>query len=251
MFNLIPREKEYALKLSIKNGSKFLKDLISPKSSTVKQTDVKTVYRSDGITVDKTIEYDVITGNTIRIINYDYFNDKKIKSVFDYEDGVKIRVTTFSFFKSVTDFDKKTGKKIRTTNYNIKDYNKKMSVYDYDIEKEKIIRMTVYRVDGKNVAFVKEISPDTGIVTRCINYKKDSSAISSVSKFEMLGDTTVKTTYYYSTPIYMTTPDSIDKKIIADTLNKKVLDTFKSKNIGNLIDNLYKHRQNLSVIQLS
>ncbi len=201
--------------------------------------------------VDKIVEKNSFTGEILRITHFDYFDDKKVKLIEDYENGIKVRLTSFSFFKSVTDIDKNTGKKIKTTNYNISDYNKKISVYDYDIETEQIIRTTVYRVDGKNIAFIKELSPETGIVSRCISYKKGSCAISSVSKYEKLGDTTVKTTYYYSTPIYLTNPDMIDKKVTADSLNKKVLDSFNNKRFNRLLDNLYKNKQSFASINVS
>ncbi|MBR6098278.1 DUF2963 domain-containing protein [bacterium] len=251
MFNIISNKKEHNLKLNLKSGSQFLKDIINhtpPKQGVIHS---QKVFRQDGISVEKIIETNTETGKIIRVINFDYFNDKKIKSIEEYEDDIKIRFTAFSFFKSVTEFDRKTGKKIKTTNYNIKDDTRKISVYDYDIESGKIVRMSVYRTDGKNLAFIKEISPDTGIVSRCINYKKNSSAISSVSKYEVMGSTTVKTTYYYSTPVYEYTPDTIDRKITADILNKKVLDSIGVKNVGKLIDNLYRRKQNFSTIKVS
>ena len=251
MFNIISNCKEHNLKLNLKKGSKFLKDTLHHTQPKQEMIHAQKIFRQDGVSVEKIIETNMETGKIIRITNFDYFNDKKVKSVEDYEDGTKIRYTTFSFFKSVTEFDKKTGKKLKTTNYNIKDDNKKISVYDYDIEKNKIVRMTVYRTDGKNIAFIKEISPETGIVSRCINYKKDSPAISSVSKYEMIGNTTVKTTYYYSTPVFEYTPDTINRKIVADTLNKKVLNSFGVKNVGKLIDNLYQRKQNFSAIKVS
>lgn len=254
MFSILTNSKseEHNAKFNIKYGSKLLKNIISPEYEKNEiETKQQTFYRHDGVSVEKIIETDALTGQTLKITNFDYFDDKKIKSIEEYDEGVKIRLTLFSFFKSVTEFDKKSGKKIKTTNYTVKNDSKIMSVYDYDAETEKIVRMTVYRTDGKTVAFIKEISPQTGIVSRCINYKKDSSAISSVSKYERMGDTTVKTTYYYTNPIYLSSPDMVDKKITADNLNKKVLDTFNGKKINHLIDNLYKNKNSFSSIQVS
>ena len=254
MFSITTNSKpeERNIKFDIKYGSKFLKGLISPDAKTNEtQTNKQTVYRNDGVSIEKIIETDAVTDQTLKITNFDYFDDKKIKSIEEYCDGIKIRLTLFSFFKSVTEFDKKSGKKIKTTNYAVKNNSKIMSVYDYDTETERIVRMTVYRTDGKTVAFIKEISPETGIVSRCINYKNNSSAISSVSKYERMGDTTVKTTYYYSNPVYLSSLDMVDKKITADNLNKKVLDTFKGKKIDHLINNLYKNKNSFSSIQVS
>lgn len=250
MFNLELVTKKHGLKANLAKGSKIIKDIISPKNP--KEIIVKStsIYRNDGKTVEKLIETDDNTGNTLKITYFDYFDDKKIKLIEDYEDGIKIKVTTFSFFKSVTDIDKNTGKKLKTTNYNLKN-NNKMSRYDYDIETEKIIRITVFQADGENVSFIKEISPQTGIISRCISYKKNSGAISSVSKFDTVGDTTIKTTYYYSTPVYLTAPEMIDKKITSDSLNKKVLDTFNSNKFNHLLDNLYKNKQSVAAINVS
>jgi len=251
MFNLALKIKKHDLKFDLSESPKFLKDFISSNFKKEIEIESKQIYRSDGTSVEKLVETDKNSGNVIRITYYDYFDDKKIKSIEDYEDGIKVRITLFSFFKSVTDLDKETGKKIRTVNYDIKNSDTKISVYDYDAESEMIVRVTVYRTDGKNIAFIKEISPKTGIISRCISYKKDSSAISSVSKFETLGDTTVKTTYYYSTPIYLSTPEMVDKKIISDELNKKVLDSFNNKNFNKLLDNLYKNKKCLAAINVS
>ena len=250
MFSLALKEKNKNIKLNFEKSAKFLKNIVSKNHESEIEIVSSPVFRQDG-SIEKLIEKNSSTGEILRITHFDYFNEKKIKLIEDFENGKKVRDTSFSFFKSVTDIDKNTGKKLKTTNYEINDDNKKMSVYDYDIETEQIIRMTVYRIDGKNIAFIKEISPDTGVVSRFISYKKDSSAISSVSKYEKLGDTTIKTTYYYSTPIYLVTPEMIDKKITADSLNKRVLDSFNNKKFSHLIDNLYKNKQNLASINVS
>ena len=250
MFSLALNEGNKNIKRNLKKSTKFLKSIISQNQEPEIKILSNQVLRQDG-SIEKLVEKNSNTGDILRVTYFDYFDDKKIKLIEDYENGTKVRETSFSFFKSVTDIDKNTGRKIKTTNYNINDDSKKMSVYDYDIETEQIIRMSVYRIDGKNIAFIKEISPDTGIVSRCISYKKDSSAISSVSKFEKLGDTTIKTTYYYATPIYLSTPEMLDKKITTDTLNKKVLDSFNNKKFNHLLDNLYKNKQSFAFINVS
>lgn len=252
MFSLTTNTFQEKCNNDLCDGAKFLKHLVFQEKEIKNTEPIKqTVYRHDGVSVDKIIESDPITRQILKITNFDYFDDKKVKSIEEFEDGIKIRLTLYSFFKSVTDFEKTTGKKLKTTNYTIKDDSKIMSVYDYDQETERIIRMSVYRTDGKNIAFIKELSPQTGAVTRCINYKKNSSAISSVSKYELLGDTTVKTTYYYNTPMFLSTPEMINKKVMADTLNKKVIDTFSSKKVNRLIDNLYKNKKSFSSLKIS
>ena len=231
-------------------NSRFLLELKheKPEDENLKET----VFRYNSTSVEKIIEYDPQTGMKVKVTNYDYFNDKKIKSIeeFDKETGLKTRVTSFTLFKSVTEFDIKTGKKTKTTNFDIKNENRKTSVYDFDIELEKINRITLFRPDGYSISMVKEINPSTGMVTRAINYKKDSTAISSVSKFDFQGDKTIKTTFYYNTPVYFTSSALLDKKVMADYLNKKVLEDSSQKRITRLIDNLYKNKLDFSSISV-
>ncbi len=236
---------------NINDSVKFLKDKISSKD--LKQGDLKKeiIYRYNRNIIEKIIEYNPVTNKKVRVINYDYFNDKKISSVEEYIDGVRVRITGYSMFKSVTEFDKKTGKKLQTTNYSQSDDNKISSIYYYDFETEKISKMCVYRPDGKSIAFVKEISPKTGMVTRCINYKKNSSAVSSVSKYEILGGTLVKTTFFYNSPIHFSSDKMLDRRITADTLNTRVISSFKEKNTDKLIDNLYQNNNNFGMIKIS
>lgn len=233
-------------------NSKFFENWYDKNDNSMSKPIKEIIYRHDGKTVDKVIEYaqDRITKK--QITNYDYFDDKKIKSIeeFDTETGNLKTITTFTLFKSVTNYDVKTGKKLKTTNFDLKTSTKKTSIYDYDIETEKIRRVTVFRADGKSVSMIKELNPITGIVERVINYKKGSSAISSVSKYEFQGDKTIKTTFYYNTPMYFTSPITFNKKITADTLNKKVLDNSNKKQITKLIDNLYKNKLSFSSISV-
>ncbi len=217
-----------------------------------KETLVKEViYRYNRKNIEKIIEYNSKTKQKVRVTKFDYFNDKKITSVEDYVDGIRVRMTGFSLFKSVTEYDKISGNKVKTTNFSPKDENKISSVYYYDLQTEKIVKMCVYRPDGKSVAFVKEFSPDNGMVTRCVNYKKNSLAISSVSKFEMLGGTLVKTTFFYNSPVNLSTPQMLDRQITADMLNLRVINQFKDKKINKLIDNLYKNNNNFGMIKIS
>ena len=70
-----------------------LKNLFCKKSVSAK-TSQKLIYRQDGVTVDKLIITDFLTGNVIKIIRYSYLDAEKISSVEEFEDGVKIRETT-------------------------------------------------------------------------------------------------------------------------------------------------------------
>lgn len=233
-------------------NSKFFENWYDKNENSTNEPIKEIIYRHDGKTVDKIIEYAPNGITKKQVTNYDYFNDKKIKSIeeFDQETGNLKRITTFTLFKSVTNYDIKTGKKLKTTNFDLKTSTKKTSIYDYDIETEKISRVTVFRADGKSVSMVKELNPTTGIVERVINYKKGSSAISSVSKYEFQGDKTIKTTFYYNTPMYFTSPITFNKKLTADTLNKKVLDNNNKKQITKLIDNLYRNKLSFSSISV-
>ena len=250
--SVIDENAKEEMKFGIVVNSKFLGNF-KDGSNNQKENLKETFYRHDGVSVEKIVEYHPDTKMKVKVTNYDYFNDKKVKSIeeFDTETGLKVRITSFSLFKSVTEFDIKTGKKTKTTNYDIKNVSKKTSVYDFDIETEKISRVTLFRPDGVSVSKVKELDIKTGMVTRSINYKKDSTAISSVSKYDFQGDKTIKTTFYYNTPIFFTGPAMFDKKIIADSLNKKVLDDFEKKRMTKLIDNLYKNKLNFSSICIS
>ena len=229
--------------------SKTSKNIFLKKTSE-HSSQIKKIYRQDGITLEKEIEYNKYSGNIEKITKYNYFDDKKISSIEEYNDGKKFKETNFHFFMVVTDYDITSGKKVRSTNYDLKDKSKIISKYDYDAKTEKIIRISVYRPDGKTIAFIKELSPTTGNVSRCINYKKNSDAISSVSKYNIVGETCIRTTYYYQTPIYALTPDTIEKQILTDDINNKVLNNQISKNSARLIDKLYKNKDK-STIKIS
>lgn len=233
----------------IKNRAENIRELFISKpitSAVVK----KHVYRQDGVSIDRIIETDAQTGEILKVTHYSYFDDKKISAIEEYEDGKKIRESSYNFFKVVTDFDRTSGKKIRTSNYDIKNKSKKISVYDYDTDTEKPVRITVYRPDGKSVSFIKEFSPQTGMVTRCINYKKDSGAISSVSQYKQAGETCIRTTYYYQVPLSLQSETEIEKQITADNINSRVLSNNVPKNVAKLIDNLYKKNKNKHLLNI-
>ncbi len=132
----------------------------------------QTIYRRNGKSVDKIIRYDLKTGKPVKITNYDYFNDKKIRSVdeFDNISGKKIRTINYVLYKSVDEFDIETGCKIRTINFNVKDSSKISSIQEYD-KTGKIISISVFKRDGKTVSITKNIDPITQKVTNLHNLK--------------------------------------------------------------------------------
>jgi len=240
-------EKNFGLLVN----SKFIENLRG-KNDEPKQTIKETIYRHDGVSVEKMIEYNPYNHMIVKITNYDYFNDKKIKSVeeFDPETGLKLKVTSHTLFKSITEYDLKTGKKFKTTNFDINNSSRRTSVYDFDVETEKINRITTFRSDGNSISMVKELDPSSGLVVRSITYKKNSTSISSVSKYEFQGDKTIKTTFYYNTPIYFADSSSFNKKVTADVLNNRVLDSSNKKRMTRLIDNLYKNKLSFSSLSV-
>ena len=108
--------------ISETNKSDFSKiKFLYPNS--IKENRQEVVYRKNGKSVDKLIEFDSRTGSKIKTTHYDYFDDKKVRSIdeYDRDTGKKIRTTNFVLYKSIDEYDLKTGKKIRTINFNIKD----------------------------------------------------------------------------------------------------------------------------------
>lgn len=130
-------------------------------------TKEKIVYRKNGKSVDKVIEFDTQTGSKIKTTHYDYFDDKKIRSIdeFDRQSGKKIRTINYVLYKSIDEYDIESGKKLRTINFNVKDENKISSIQEYDIETGKVITVSIYKRDGKTLSIVKRIDPITGKVT--------------------------------------------------------------------------------------
>ena len=179
-------------------------------SDTNLKIEKEVVYRKNGKAVDKVIETDKYTGSKVRTTHFDYFNDKKIRSIdeYDIKSGKKIRTINYVLYKSVDEYDIETGKKIRTINYNIKDENKLSSIQEYDLETGKIISMTIYKRDGKTVSVTKKINPETGKITNWLNNKN----------YQLIEPEKYTTRSY-----------------------NKCSTTFQQDNVAELIDNLYNN----------
>ena len=156
--------------LPVENESSHLKLLYSSIHPEVRE---EVVYRKNGKSVDKIIEFDLNTGSKVKTTHYDYFNDKKIRSVdeFDRNTGKKIRTINYVLYKSVDEYDLETGKKLRTINFNVKDDTKLSSIQEYDSETGKIVTISIYKRDGKTVSIIKKIDPITEKVTSWVNDK--------------------------------------------------------------------------------
>lgn len=139
-----------------------------------KGTKEEVIYRKNGKSVDKIVEINVETGSKVKTTHFDYFDDKKVRSVdeYDYKTGKKIRTINFVLYKSVDEYDLETGKKVRTINYNVKDDSKISSIQEYDPETGKIISISIYKRDGVNVSIIKKFDPETGKVTNLVNNTK-------------------------------------------------------------------------------
>lgn len=137
------------------------------------QTREEVVYRKNGKSIDRIIEIDVVTGFRLKTTHFDYFNDKKVRSIDEYDkfSGQKIRTINYVLYKSVDEYDLDTGKKIRTINYNIKDETKISSIQEYDLATGKIIKISIFKRDGKTISIIKSIDPETEKVTSWINNK--------------------------------------------------------------------------------
>ena len=135
------------------------------------QTKEEVVYRKNGTSIDKIIEVDVLTGMRVKTTHFDYFNDKKVRSIdeYDRETGIKLRTINYVLYKSIDEYDVVSGKKLRTINFSVKDENKISSVQEYDITTGKIIKIFIYKRDGKTVSIIKEIDPETGKITSIVN----------------------------------------------------------------------------------
>ncbi len=137
------------------------------------ETREEIVYRKNGKTIDRIIEVDVVTGLRLKTTHFDYFDDKKVRSIDEYDkySGQKIRTINYVLYKSVDEYDLETGKKIRTTNFNIKDENKISSIQEYDLDTGKIIKISIFKRDGKTISIIKKIDPVTEKVTSWVNNK--------------------------------------------------------------------------------
>lgn len=141
------------------------------------QTREEIVYRKNGKTIDRIIEVDVVTGLRLKTTHFDYFNDKKVRSIDEYDkySGQKIRTINYVLYKSIDEYDLATGKKIRTTNFSIKDENKISSIQEYDLATGKIIKISIFKRDGKTISIIKKIDPITEKVTSWVNGQSLSS----------------------------------------------------------------------------
>ena len=158
------------------NSRKNLSDNVHLKvlySNMLPETLEEVVYRKNGRSVDRVIVFDIQTGAKVKTTHYDYFNDKKIRSVDEYDrkTGKKIRTVNYVLYKSVDEYDAETGKKLRTINFNVKDETKISSIQEYDLDTGKIVTISIYKRDGKTVSIIKRIDPVTEKVTSWINNK--------------------------------------------------------------------------------
>ena len=158
------------------NSRKNLSDNVHLKvlySNMLPETREEVVYRKNGRSVDRVIEFDIQTGAKVKTTHYDYFNDKKIRSVDEYDrkTGKKIRTVNYVLYKSVDEYDAETGKKLRTINFNVKDETKISSIQEYDLDTGKIVTISIYKRDGKTVSIIKRIDPVTEKVISWINNK--------------------------------------------------------------------------------
>lgn len=221
--------------------SKFLDMLNKSLTAENNNEEEEIVYRKNSSAVECIHTFDKTTGVKLKTVNYDYFNSSKIKSVDEYDPktGQKIRTTSFSFYKSVTEYNPKTGKKLKTINYSLRDESKISSIHEYHEIYDKINRISIFRPDGKTVSMVKEINPVTEQVEQCINYRRNSNVINSVSKYEFKQDKTVKTTCYYTD----------HTKTIREFMSEPVSPEEKEKT-AKLIDNLFKKSLNFTNLPL-
>lgn len=212
----------------------------------VESFDDEITYRRNSDKIESLTKFSSKTGHRIKTFRYDYFDDKKIKSIDEYDEnsGKIVRTINFTLFKSITEYDTETGKKLRKLNYNLRDDDKLSSIHEYSLEFQKVSRILVFRSDGKTVSMVKELNPQTEMIEKCINFKRDSNTISSVSKYDFDGNKTVKTTMYYNGLNY-NKPKEVKKCNFGEfnpiSSNEKVK---KDK----LIDNLFKNKLTFSML---
>lgn len=176
------------------------------------QKNEKIVYRKNGKSIDKIIEFDTKTGLKIKTTFFDYFDDKKIRSIdeFDKKTGKKTRTINYVLYKSIDEFDIESGKKLRTINFCVKDENKISSIQEYDLETGKIVTVSIYKRDGKTISIIKKIDPVTEKVTNWVD--------NSLTKSKPIENISFPTRCY----------DNIPEKNIND-----------KEDIAKLIDNLF------------
>ncbi|MBQ3819155.1 DUF2963 domain-containing protein [bacterium] len=155
------------------------------------------VYRKNGKSIDKVIEFDSDTGCKIRTTHYDYFNDNKIRSIdeYDKETGKKLRTINYVLYKSIDEYDFETGEKLRTINYNVKDDTKISSVQEYDIASGKITKIFIFKKDGKTICAIKKINPETNEVTDYLNREDWQNPIQTADENAIYCDNIKNDTY--------------------------------------------------------
>ena len=197
------------------------------------------IYRKNGHSIDKIIEIDVATGYKIKTTHFDYFNDRKIRSIDEYDPRtkIKIRTTNYVLYKSIDEYDVFSGKKCRTINFNIKDESKISSIQEYDIETGKITTISIYKRDGKTVSIVKKIDPVTEKVTSWIN--NDKTTYEAIKPPEIVKP---KQQIIVKQPQPQFAKQNYDKF-------KQPLSQEKKDDIAKLIDNLYSNNMNFESIK--
>lgn len=213
------------------------------------------IYRKNKLTIDKEIEYDAKTGDKLRVLHHDYFNNEKIRAIDEFvpSTGKKYRTINYILYKSIDEYDIDTGKRIRTINYDIRNENRVTSIQEYDFETERIKKVTLYRRDGQTISTIKEINPKTEAVIRWISFR-ESQTISSVSEYSSKNGKPSKTTYFYRDgktirEIHDYNPANgewkqftrFDKndKIVESKVAPKYQTELEKENIAQLIDSLY------------
>ena len=186
--------------------------LLYPNTETKTREEI--IYRRNGKSIDRVIEIDIATGSRVKTTHYDYFNDKKVRSIdeFDRKTGKKLRTINYVLYKSVDEYDTVTGKKLRTINFNVKDETKISSIQEYDLETGKIVTVSIYKRDGKTVSIIKKIDPVTQKVTNWVNNKN-----------------------------YDAKPVEVSKVMTRSYDNIKVMERKDKEDIAKLIDNLYRN----------
>lgn len=224
------------------------------------ETKKEIIYRRNKSSVDRVIEYDAKTGNKLKVIHYDYFNNEKIRAIDEFvpETGKKYRTINYILYKSIDEFDTDTGKRIRTINYDIRNENRITSIQEYDTETDKIKKVTLYRRDGQTISTIKEINPKTENVIRWTSFR-ESRTISSISEYNAQNGRPSKTTYFYRDgqtvrEVHNYNPANGEwKQFIRYDKHDKILETEvapkyqseqEKENIAQLIDSLYN--KNLS-----
>lgn len=197
------------------------------------ETREEIIYRKNGTSIDRVVEIDIISGSRVKTTHYDYFNDKKIRSIDEYDrkSGKKIRTINYVLYKSIDEYDLNSGKKVRTINFNIKDDTKISSIHEYDVNTGNIVTIFIYKRDGKTVSIIKKIDPETKKVTSWINNSNSSNNINS-SKSNKISNSKHIEYKQVETP-----------KVVQPVYNNiKFTERRNKEDIARLIDSLYSNK---------